>query len=172
MGGWHEHFDDRSSSYPYYQACSGLAAHFSWFFSFFPACMQLVNQGKVPWSFHHQNALWSGTRVSAILTMVAGAILYWIDSAGFSSNWTRSGPGWGFGLGGVLGLIGFLSGNRFGNNIMTFGRTAMQIDGKPTAEQKAIMEAAQKPLGTLGVISTVALILALICMATARYWRF
>jgi hypothetical protein len=26
-------------------------------------------------------------------TVLAGAILYWIDSAGFSSAWSRSGPG-------------------------------------------------------------------------------
>lgn len=110
--------------------------------------------------------------LSAILTMVAGGSLYWIDSAGFDSNWTRSGPGWGFGIGGSLGIIGFVYGNRFGNNIMTLGRTAAQIEVQPTAEQKAILEAAQKPLRALGTISTVALILALICMATARYWRF
>jgi uncharacterized membrane protein len=110
--------------------------------------------------------------LSAILTMLAGASLYWIDSAGFSSNWTRSGPGWGFGIGGILGVIGFILGNRFGNNIMTLGRTAATTEGTPTAEQKAIMEAAQKPLRALGAISTFALLLALICMATARYWRF
>jgi hypothetical protein len=110
--------------------------------------------------------------LSAILTMLAGASLYWIDSAGFTSNWTRSGPGWGFGIGGILGIVGFISGNRFGNNIMTFGRTAAQIEGTPTVEQKAIMEIAQKPLRTLGAISTFSLMFALICMATARYWRF
>ena len=110
--------------------------------------------------------------LSAILTMLAGASLYWIDSAGFTSNWTRSGPGWGFGIGGILGIIGFFSGNRFGNHIMTLGRTAAQLEGTPTVEQIAIMEAAQKPLGRLGAISTVALLLALICMATARHWRF
>ena len=110
--------------------------------------------------------------LSAILTMVAGGSLYWIDSAGFDSSWTRSGPGWGFGIGGILALIGFVYGNRFGNNIMTLGRTAAQIEGQPSAEQKAVLETAQKPLRALGAISTVALILALICMATARYWRF
>ena len=110
--------------------------------------------------------------LSAVLTMLAGASLYWIDSAGFTSNWTRSGPGWGFGIGGILGIIGFISANRFGHNIMTFGRTAAQIGGQPTAEKKASLDATQKSLGTLGAISTYALILALICMATARYWRF
>ena len=99
--------------------------------------------------------------LSAILTMVAGGSLYWIDSAGFDSSWTRSGAGWGFGIGGILGLIGFVYGNRFGNNIMTLGRTAAQIQGQPTAEQRAILKAAQKPLRTQGRISTVALILAL-----------
>ena len=109
---------------------------------------------------------------SVILTMLAGASLYWIDSAGFTSGWTRSGPGWGFGIGGTLGVIAFIFGNRFGNNVMLLGMTAAKIEGEPTSEQKAIMDAAQQPLGLLGVISTVTLLLALICMATARYWRF
>ena len=110
--------------------------------------------------------------LSAVLTMLAGVSLYWIDSAGFTSNWTHSAPGWGFGIGGIFGIIGFISGNRFGHNIMTFGRTSAQIDRPPTVEQQASLDAAQKSLETPGTISTYALILALICMATARYWRF
>jgi hypothetical protein len=55
---------------------------------------------------------------------------------------------------------------------MLLGITAAKIEGEPTSEQKAIIDAAQQPLGLLGVISTVTLLLALICMATARYWRF
>ena len=43
-------------------------------------------------------------------TILAGALLYWIDSDGFSSAWTRSGPGVVFGIGGFFGLIGFIFG--------------------------------------------------------------
>ena len=42
---------------------------------------------------------------AAGLTVLAGGILYWIDSDGLSSAWTRSGPGLVFGIGGIFGMI-------------------------------------------------------------------
>jgi len=110
--------------------------------------------------------------LSAILTSLAGASLYWIDSRGFASGWMTSGPGWGFGIGGIFGIIALIVGNRFGSNLMVLGETALQIQGSPTPEQMDKIQVAQKQLGVLVPISTFALIIALICMATARYWRF
>ena len=43
--------------------------------------------------------------VSAILTVLAGATLYWIDSDGLSSAWMHSGAGLGFGIGAFFALI-------------------------------------------------------------------
>lgn len=42
---------------------------------------------------------------AAVLTILAGLLLYWHDSAGFGSvQWMRSGPGVTFGLGAVLAI--------------------------------------------------------------------
>ena len=54
---------------------------------------------------------------AAGLTALAGLGLYWIDSDGFTSAWTRSGPGVVFGIGGFFGLIGFIFGMQIGTNL-------------------------------------------------------
>ena len=48
--------------------------------------------------------------IAALSTIIAGFILYWIDSAGFTSDWMMAGPGIGFGIGAFFALIGFGAG--------------------------------------------------------------
>jgi uncharacterized membrane protein len=110
--------------------------------------------------------------VSAILTVLAGSTLYFIDSGGLDSAWTRSGPGIGFGLGGLFAFVGVIFGAILGSNLGILANTAAQIQGKPSKDQLDKIQVAQKRVAVVGPISTLALILALICMATARYWRF
>jgi len=107
--------------------------------------------------------------VSAILTVLAGGALYWIDSNGLTSAWQRSGAGIGFGIGGLLALVGLVFGILVGKNVSTLGTLASKIQGRPTDEQMKTIMAAQKQLATVAPISTIALILALVCMAIARY---
>jgi len=109
---------------------------------------------------------------AAGLTVVAGAALYWIDSQGLTSLWTRSGPGAGFGLGALFALAGLAFGLMVGRSMSTLGALASQIAGKPTPEQLAKIQAAQRQLAYAGPATTVSLVLALLCMATARYWLF
>ncbi|NJC97770.1 MAG: hypothetical protein FIB03_15775 [Anaerolineae bacterium] len=120
----------------------------------------LVKQGRVV------------TAISALagITVLAGAGLYWIDSAGFSSPWTWSGTGLVFGLGGAFGLIGFIFGIQIGTNINKIVKTGSEIQGKPTPEQMGLIQAAQKRLKVVGPISAYSHILAVICMSVARYW--
>jgi uncharacterized membrane protein len=110
--------------------------------------------------------------ISAILTVLAGGWLYLIDSQGLTSSWRSSGPGLGFGIGGLFAIIGLIFGLMIGKNSNILGNLAAEIQGKPTPEQLSKIQAAQKQLSYAGPISTIALILALICMATARYWVF
>jgi uncharacterized membrane protein len=110
--------------------------------------------------------------IAAILTVLAGAWLYWIDSGGLTSAWQRSGPGLGFGIGGLLATIGLVFGIMVGRNNHILGSLAAEIQGKPTPEQLGRIQAAQGQLKVVGPISNIALILALLCMATARYWVF
>ncbi len=107
---------------------------------------------------------------AAILTVLAGAWLYWIDSGGLTSGWTTSATGWGFGIGGVFAIVGLIFGALVGKNVGLLGKMTSQIQGKPTSEQMAQIQAAQKQLRFVAPASTLALILSLVCMATARYW--
>ena len=107
---------------------------------------------------------------AAGLTILAGAALFWIDSDGFTSAWTRSGPGLVFGIGGVFGLIGFIYGMQIGSNLNKLVKIGSEAQGKPTADQMSQIQAAQKKLGMVGPISSIALILSVVCMSVARYW--
>jgi uncharacterized membrane protein len=109
---------------------------------------------------------------SAILTVLAGGALYWIDSMGLTSRWTSSGPGLGFGLGALLALVGLVFGILVGRSTAALGSMAAEISGKPTADQLGRINAGRAQLAYAVPISTIALVLALICMATARYWLF
>ena len=71
-------------------------------------------------------AMWT----SAITTVVAGAILYWIDSNGFTSAWTDSGPGIGFGVAAVFALLGLIVGIFQGSNSQRYG-AARRADPGP-----------------------------------------
>ncbi len=108
--------------------------------------------------------------ISAVLTVIAGGWLYLIDSQGLTSAWRSSGPGFGFGIGGLFALVGLGFGLMIGMNSNRLGKLATEIQGKPTDAQLAGIQAAQRQLKFAVPIASAALILALICMATARYW--
>ena len=108
--------------------------------------------------------------VAASLTILAGAGLYWIDSNGLTSAWTRSSAGLVFGIGGILGLVGYIFGMLIGKNISVLARVGAEVQGKPTTDQMNMIQAAQKQLRVVGPVSAFALILAVICMSVARYW--
>lgn len=104
------------------------------------------------------------------LTVASGAGLYWIDSGGFTSAWQWSNTGIVFGIGGILGLVGFIFGMQIGANIKRLVKIGSEVQGKPTAEQMSQIQAAQKRLRFVGPVSAYSLILAVICMSVARYW--
>ena len=107
---------------------------------------------------------------AAILTVLAGAALYLIDSHGFASSWTVSAPGLGFALGAILAFAGLGFGLQVGRIVHMLGEIATAAAGKPTPEQIGQMQAAQKRMAMASQVSTILLVLALACMATARYW--
>ena len=122
----------------------------------------IVNKARVPVAI----------TTAALLTVLAGGSMYWIDSGGLTSEWIGTGPGVGFGVGGILALTGLVFGLLIGKNVGTLAKMAAEVKGKPTPEQLTQIQKAQKGLGIAGPVSTIALVLALACMATARYWRF
>lgn len=113
--------------------------------------------------FHIFMSIVAGTSV------LAGAILYWIDSDGFSSGWTTSIAGIGFGVGAIFGLIAFAFGSVFGRSLATLSEVGSQIKGPPTSEQLSKIQALQKRIAATAPVSTVCLIIAVLFMAMSRY---
>lgn len=109
---------------------------------------------------------------AAGLSILAGFILYWIDSNGFTSAWMSSGAGRGFGIGAGFALIGFVFGLLVGRTTQAMAQLGAQIKGKPSPEQLRQIEALRKQQITYSNINVVLLILAVIFMAIARYLVF
>ena len=120
---------------------------------------------------HLMNNLKFSSRMSAAagLTILAGFILYWIDSQGFTSAWMSSGAGRGFGIGAGFALIGFVFGIMIGRTTKAMAQLGAQFRGQPTSEQLTQMQGIRKQQATYSMISASALILATIFMAIARY---
>ena len=106
--------------------------------------------------------------VAALVTVLAGSVLYWLDSDGFASAWVRSSTGIGFGVGAGFGLIAFVFGAIFGSSNAKLAEIGAQVQGKPTDEQLSRIQALQKRIRTVSPIHTYSMILAMIFMATAR----
>ncbi len=109
---------------------------------------------------------------AAGVTVLAGAALYWIDSAGLTSKWMHTGPGWGFGIGALFALVGFGLGNRVGALTRKVVSLVSAIQGKPTQGQILELDSAQRALYRFRIAQDAMLLIALACMATARYWTF
>lgn len=108
----------------------------------------------------------------ALSTILAGALLYWHDSDGFTSAWMKSNTGIGFTIGATFGLIAFVFGAIFGASNAKLAMVSSQIQGKPTGEQLSQIQAIQKRIKTVSPIHVYSMILAMIFMATARYFVF
>jgi hypothetical protein len=120
---------------------------------------------------HLMNNLKFSTRMSiaAGSTILAGFILYWIDSQGFTSDWMSSDAGRGFGIGAGFGLIGFVFGIMVGRTSKAMAQLGAQIQGKPSPDQMSQLQGIGQRLRTFSMITAAALILATVFMAIARY---
>jgi uncharacterized membrane protein len=109
----------------------------------------------------------------AILTLLAGGLLYWHDSQGFTSMWMSAGSGIGFGIGGAAGLLGFVFGAMFGQSNKKMALIGSEIkDGKPTPEQLAQLQKIQEMLKVVTPLHVSFLIVAAVFMSIARYLVF
>ena len=120
---------------------------------------------------HLMNNLKFSTRMSiaAGLTILAGFILYWIDSQGFTSAWMNSGAGRGFGIGAGFALIGFVFGILIGRTTKAMAQLGAQVQGKPSPDQMTQLQAIRQRQATFSYVASGALILATVFMAIARY---
>ncbi len=108
------------------------------------------------------------------LTVLAGALLYLRDSNGLSLAWITTATGVGLTLGALLALVGFVLGFvAVKPRADRMGKLSAEIEAgskPPTKEQAAEMGTLNASLVRLGRITFGLLTLALVCMATARYW--
>lgn len=115
--------------------------------------------------------MWS----AAILTIVAGAILYSMNSNGFTSEWMSSGPGIGFGVSAIFAILGFIVGVIQFRNSTTMAKLGGQIQAQgkpPSPEQGAQLQSLKKALAIGGASNATFLILATMGMAISRYLSF
>ena len=120
---------------------------------------------------HLMNNLKFSNRMSAAAgaTILAGFILYWIDSQGFTSAWMSSGAGRGFGIGGAFALIGLVLGIMLGRINKAMAQLGSQTQGKPSSNQLTQIQELSRRQTTFSRVTAGSLVLATIFMAIARY---
>ena len=114
--------------------------------------------------------------VTSLLTVLAGSILYWISSGGLSMAWITSGPGIGFSIGSLAGLVALLVGSfGIGPASAQLGVIGQQIGasgGSPTPDQISKLQTLEKKLSRAELVDFVMLAISMLTMATARFWLF
>jgi uncharacterized membrane protein len=115
-------------------------------------------------------------QVSSILCVGAGVIMYWLASGGLSMEWITSGPGLGYTIGSVAGLLSFFLGAFFigprAGRLGGLGQAIAAAGGPPSAAQGEEMQRLESEIGRYEAVEFVLLVIALMTMATARYWFF
>jgi len=103
---------------------------------------------------------------------IAGILLYWHDSGGFTSAWMHSSAGIGFGVGAGLALIAFIFGILTDRKLKAMLQLREQMQDIPSDKQTSQLQVLGKQQSTYLYICAVALTLALWIMASARYFVF
>ncbi len=110
-------------------------------------------------------------------TVGAGLFLYWRDwqASGSLGDFVGSGFGLSLTVGAIAAIVAFLFG-LFGtkpgiDRLMRLSREAAQAEGPPPPELAARIGALQARLKVLARLSLGLIVLAVLAMATARYWQ-
>ncbi len=110
----------------------------------------------------------------SLLTVLAGALLYWRDSGGLQSSWITTPTGVGFTLGAALGIsvfiIGFFGIKPNADRLAALGAQIEAAGAPPSAGQVAELGRISQAMSRLSRVDFYLLTLALLMMATARYW--
>jgi hypothetical protein len=114
--------------------------------------------------------------VVASLTILAGVLLYWSTSGGLNAAWLTSGPGIAYTVGALAGIvvygIGFFMIRPRAERIGVIGN-AIALGGRPpSAEQGMEMQRLNEEMIRIERVDVILLMVALVFMATARYWTF
>lgn len=112
---------------------------------------------------------------NALITILAGGVLYY-RLGSLNWDWVTTGPGIGFTLGTTAGITVFALGTfMIGPRVERLGVISQAVQangGSPSAEQAAQLNRIQKELELLGKFDITLISIAVLAMATARYWTF
>lgn len=106
--------------------------------------------------------------VTGLTTVIAGSILYGIDSSWFQSSWMMTATGSVFGLGATFGIVAFVFGIMLGNANTALAALGAQIQGKPSAEQATALQALLKRQKMSSQVNMICMFISIVCMASAR----
>jgi hypothetical protein len=111
--------------------------------------------------------------LSAVITVIAGALLIWKLSGGLQAQWLSTRYGTVLTTGGVLAIIafiiGFLVSRPASMRIAKIGKAIAVAGGPPTSAQMEELKMLGKRLGIAGRVIAILLIFAVIGMSVFRY---
>jgi hypothetical protein len=112
--------------------------------------------------------------LTSLLTIAAGLGLFWLVSGALNTAWILSGPGLGFTIGSVAALvafgIGFFGIRPRAQRLGKIGAAMATAGGPPTTEQGVELQRLHAEIHVYERWDIGFLLVALITMATARYW--
>jgi uncharacterized membrane protein len=112
--------------------------------------------------------------IAAVLTGVAGAILFWRDTNGLELVLMTQPQGLGFTVGAVAGGIALVFfvfvGYPAGRRMIVIGNRLEVERRAPSEDEQHILTSSQRVLNRLGATVLLLLVVAAAAMATARYW--
>jgi uncharacterized membrane protein len=114
--------------------------------------------------------------ICSVTTVLSGALLYLLSSGGLSLAYVQSGPGLGFTVGSVVGILVFIFGwtvmRPRAERLAVVGAAVAAAGGPPTPAQISEMEQLDGELERYGRIDFILLAVSLLAMAVARYLAF
>lgn len=123
-----------------------------------------------------RRGLSNAMNAAAGLTMLAGILLYGIDSGGFRLSWVTSGVGLGFTIGALAAIASAFLGRTIlqpaASRIGALGAAIAERGTPPTPEQQAEMGRLNARMNSVGRVNITLLLIALLGMAVARYLVF
>jgi uncharacterized membrane protein len=114
--------------------------------------------------------------VSSTLTVLSGALLLWQRGNGHWLEYIQTGPGLGFTLGSIVGIVVYFVG-MFGVNpravkLSRLGGEIQAAGGPPTPAQGAELHRLDRELAAYNLADFLLVALSLALMSTARFWLF
>jgi uncharacterized membrane protein len=112
--------------------------------------------------------------VTSGLTVLAGSLLLWNSSAGLQPAWLTSGPGLMFTIGSAVGIVVYLWGTFLiaprASRLSALGKALAAAGGPPSPAQAAELQKLDREMAFIVRVDFALLMIALLAMATARYW--